>query len=158
MQTYSLTYVDRRGALHPKRHLDSLTMTQVRGFSQIREIRAYKGQKHMPGHFYMTRTDSLIAYESRLEMFVLMQLDFNPATVSVVSQPFILHVADGEDSFEHIPDFLVVSAAEEVTVVDVKPKELTDTAKNARKFKPQEPRASWRGGTTPFRASLTACS
>ena len=127
--------MDRRNVLHLKRHFGSPTMTQVREFFKIRKIKVYKGQKHMPGHLYMTKTDSLIAYESRLEMFVLMQLDFNPATVFVVSQPSILHVADGEDGFEHFPDFLVVSAAEEVTVVDVKPKELTDTAKNARNFK-----------------------
>ena len=88
----------------------------------------------MLGHFYMTRTDSLVAYESRLGMFVLMQLDFNPTTVSVVSQPFILYAADGEDGFEHIPDFLTVSVTEEVTVTAVKPK-LEDTAKNARNFK-----------------------
>ena len=134
MQGYSLTYLDRRNVLHLKRQFDSLTMTQVREFSQIREIKAYKGQKRMPGHFYMTKTDSLVAYESRLEMFVLRQLDFNPTTVSVVSQPFILHVADGENSFKHVPDFLAVSAVEEVTVIDVKPKKFADKTENKRKF------------------------
>ena len=67
-------------------------------------------------------------------MFILMQLDFNPATVAVVSQPFILHTANSKNSFEHIPDFLVVSATEEIMVIDVKPKKFVATAENVRKF------------------------
>ena len=135
MEVCSLTYMDSRGIFHLKKDLASLTTVQVREFSQIREIKAYKGQAHMPGFFYITRTKSLVAYESRLEMLILMQIDFNPSTVAVVSQPFILHAGGGKNSFEHIPDFLTISTAENIAVIDVKPKTWVTRAENLRKFK-----------------------
>ena len=85
-QIHSITYVDDRGVFHFKKDPASLTVEQIREFTQIRESKAYKGQPHMPGFFYMTRTSGLVTYESRLEMLVLMQLDYNPSTAAVISQ------------------------------------------------------------------------
>ena len=138
MQTHSITHMDGRGVFHFKKNPASLTIEQIREFTQIREIKAYKGQPHMPGFFYMTRTGGLVAYESRLEMFALMQIDFNPSTIAVISQPFILHVTDGRDSFEHIPDFLTISTVKDITVVDVKPRAFVTKADNLRKFEGTE--------------------
>ena len=69
MQAYHLTYLDRTGLFHLKKDLATVEMWYVEEFSQVREMKAYKNQRHMPGYFYMYKTKQLVAYESRLEMF-----------------------------------------------------------------------------------------
>lgn len=37
----------------------------------MREPRAYKGQRNVPGYFWMSKLNRLVWYESRLEMVIL---------------------------------------------------------------------------------------
>lgn len=133
-RAFSITYQTLDKSLNIKVDLESAVPLAAE-YKQIREIRAYKGQKHMPGFYYMRQPRKLVAYESRLEMDILLQLDFNPATISVVSQPFILHYSDGDGEFAHIPDFLVLTDMGEIVIIDVKPKKYVNTSENKRAFR-----------------------
>ncbi len=131
---YFLTYQNSKGNINHKQKLSDIERDQVRNFRQIRKIEAYKGQKHMPGFYYMRAMRELVAYESRLEMVTLLQLDYNPSTSWVISQPFILHYIVGKTEYTHVPDYLSITETDDVTVIDVKPKKFVNDKENQRAF------------------------
>jgi len=62
----------------------------------------------------------LVAYESRLELARVMLADYDRNVVAIAAQPFQLTGSNGRRLRRHVPDFLLMSPAGEVTVVDVK--------------------------------------
>lgn len=95
---------------------------------------SYKGQKHLPGHFWMSQTRQLIHYESRLEMAILKQLDFEEDISFVLAQPFELHFHVGASKRRHVPDFLVWRKDGARLLVNVKPKVFMDLPRNRDSF------------------------
>jgi hypothetical protein len=94
----------------------------------------YKGQRHLPGYLWVSRMNALVAYESRLEMTILLQLDFDKAVANIVSQPFVLHYLSESGHHHHTPDFFVRYADGNGEVVNVKPRQFINKPKNARNF------------------------
>lgn len=94
----------------------------------------YKNQKNLPGFFWVSQTDQLIFYESRLEMTVLKSLDFGESIEFVLAQPLCLHFwIDGKPRF-HIPDFLVWRNMGLPLLVNVKPKKYLNKERNQESF------------------------
>jgi hypothetical protein len=54
----------------------------------------------------MSKLERLVSYESRLEMIILKQLDFDPDLYEVLPQPVVLHFTSGGKRYRHIPDYL----------------------------------------------------
>ncbi|MEA2686080.1 MAG: hypothetical protein QOE93_1275, partial [Actinomycetota bacterium] len=84
-----------------------------------RAFRWHRGQQHYSGTYWSATTASHVVYESRLELSRLILADFDPTTVGIVAQPFLIE----HDGRRHIPDFLLVDVDGMVTVVNVKPAE-----------------------------------
>lgn len=100
----------------------------------VRKPAFYKDQSSLPGYFWMSKMGTLVMYESRLEMIVLLQLDFHPHVVSVVSQPCIIHYQSDSKKLRHTPDFFVLYDNDVGELVNVKPKKFIGTEKNLRSF------------------------
>jgi len=78
--------------------------------------------------------DALVAYESRLEMITLLQLDFNKAIRHVLSQPFVLHYHAKNKMYSHTPDFLAIYDNGAAEVINVKPQKFIHAERNRRAF------------------------
>ncbi len=78
--------------------------------------------------------NALVAYESRLEMTILLQLDFNKAVAHVTSQPFVLHYQYETKIYRHTPDFFVRYIDGNGEVVNVKPRQFVQKENNVRAF------------------------
>lgn len=89
----------------------------------------------MPGYYWFSSIDQLVPYESRLEMFTLLQLDFSGETVGVLSQPLVLHFEQRGKTVQHVPDFFLSDQSGGMTLVDVKPSELVDREVNRKLFR-----------------------
>lgn len=96
-----------------------------------RRFRSYRGQRHYSGSYWSTTMASLVGYESRLELANLLLEDFDPATVWILSQPFLLEGADGSRARRHVPDYLVERIGGVACVIDVKPAGLLSEPKIA---------------------------
>lgn len=95
----------------------------------------HRTQKHIPGLFWVSQINELVWYESRLEMFILKQLDFTQKIKAILPQPFCLHYqADGKRR-HHIPDFLVWLDGGRRLLVNVKPRRHVEKPQNQRSFK-----------------------
>ena len=95
----------------------------------------HRTQKHIPGFFWMSQVNQMVWYESRLEMFILKQLDFSQAITAILPQPFCLHFKDEGKRRRHIPDFLVWLADGNRLLVNVKPRKYVSKPNNQRSFK-----------------------
>lgn len=94
----------------------------------------YKNQQNLPGFFWVSQTNQLIFYESRLEMTVLKSIDFGESIEFVLAQPFCLHfVIDGKPRF-HIPDFLIWRTMGTPLLINVKPRKYLDRERNRESF------------------------
>jgi hypothetical protein len=100
----------------------------------VRMPASYKGQKSYPGHFWMSAMDEHLMYESKLEMAILLHLDFNPKVVNVVPQPFKMRFQRATRVYHHIPDFFVKYENGAGEVVNVKPSKWVNTERNQRSF------------------------
>lgn len=100
----------------------------------IRIAPSFKGQRSLPGYFWMSRLNQMVMYESRLEMVILLQLDSNPSVANVTAQPFVLQTSSATEKFRHIPDFFVRYDNDMGEVINVKPKKFVGTARNQRAF------------------------
>lgn len=135
MEIIGITYKTAAGQVF-HRHQPSQFI--VRALSDdiqaVRLPNSYQDQKSRPGYFWMSRMQSMIAYESRLEMTILMQLDFNKAVSHVVSQPFVVHYRIEKRIYRHTPDFFVRYQNGATEVINVKPRQFLKTEKNLRAF------------------------
>lgn len=122
--------------------------------SPVRLPAFYKGQISLPGFFWMSRLNALVMYESRLEMVILLQLDFNHTIAHVVPQPFVLHYVNNSRLYRHTPDFFVRYNNGAGEVVNVKPKKYTGTDRNVRAFSACQSAASEMGFAYTTRSEL----
>lgn len=100
----------------------------------VRRPAAYRKQRHLPGYYYFSTTQRHLLYESRLEMSVLMKMDFDRKIVGVAAQPFkLLYRRDRKDR-SHVPDFFAKLSDGRELVVDVKTKSAAARPKNKRVF------------------------
>lgn len=86
-----------------------------------RIFRWHRGQRHYSGRYWAATTGAFVGYESRLELAVLLLLDFDPEVVRISSQPFEVIADRGDRKGSHVPDYMVEHAGGSFTVIDVKP-------------------------------------
>lgn len=101
--------------------LDEADPTEIAQSAPVRTPPSYAGQSHYPGLFWSATTESLVVYESRLELGWLWLADFDPSVVRIAAQPFELRGSDGGRARVRYPDFLWVGSDGRIGVVDVKP-------------------------------------
>lgn len=86
-----------------------------------RIFRWHRGQRHYSGRYWAATMGAFVGYESRLELAVLLLLDFDPEIVRISSQPFEVIADRGDRQGSHVPDYMVERRDGGLTVVDVKP-------------------------------------
>jgi hypothetical protein len=94
----------------------------------MREMRNSHYKTNKPGLQYFESTGQLVAFESRIEGFNLLILDWEGNTSAIQGQPFTLHYKNkfGKKTW-HVPDFMVAHSDGTVSVINVKPSnELVD--------------------------------
>ncbi|MDQ3058008.1 MAG: TnsA-like heteromeric transposase endonuclease subunit [Pseudomonadota bacterium] len=122
------------GEVVEKREIALITKFDRNELALYREPGVRRTQKHIPGYFWVSQVNELVWYESRLEMFILKQLDFTQKIKAVLPQPFCLHFkADGKRK-RHIPDFLVWLEGGQRLLINVKPRKYVDKPLNQRSF------------------------
>lgn len=135
MELILVSYRTASGQLMQRQPLQHFAVHGVTGdIVPARSPVAYKNQRHLPGHFYMSRMHTHAAYESRLEMTILLQLDFNQAVRFVIAQPCVLHYRGDSRAYHHIPDFLVGYQNGAAELINVKPRRFVETERNRRAF------------------------
>ena len=107
--------------------LAELTATLVLSAVPWRAIRSHRGQQHLPGLYWSSTTDAHVVYESRLELARLLLADFDRGVVGIAAQPFLVR----EVGRRHVPDFLLSRVDGSVLVVNVKPADRLDSARDA---------------------------
>ena len=133
-QAITATFRSASGTLLRQHSLNSFALYPPDELLPVRAPAAYKGQSHLPGLFWMSTLDRLVSYESRLEMMVLKQVDFDPSVSAVLPQPLILHfLADGKE-YHHIPDYLVWRVGSAPELINVKPHKYVQKERNQRAF------------------------
>lgn len=88
-----------------------------------RPFRWHHGQRHYSGTYWCATTASHVVYESRLELARLILADFDPLTVEIAAQPFLIEAEAADQVRRHVPDFLLLDGEGLATVVNVKPAE-----------------------------------
>ncbi len=88
-----------------------------------RPFRWHHGQRHYSGTYWCATTGSHVVYESRLELARLILADFDPSTVAIAAQPFLIEAEAANRTRRHVPDFLLVDTEGLATVVNVKPRD-----------------------------------
>jgi len=122
------------GTLTQEQALTSLRHHQPDELRPVREPSAYKGQSHRPGLFWISKLGRLVSYESRLEMIILKQLDFDRDLCEVLPQPIVLHFTSDGKRYRHIPDYLAWRASTPPELINVKPRKYTGRERNQRAF------------------------
>jgi hypothetical protein len=95
-------------------------------FEDARPVRAfpsYKGQRNNPGLYWSATMGRHVAYESWLERDHAMELDFDPAVVAYVPQPFWLFWCQEGRPRSHAPDWFARLDDGGGLVVDCRPDE-----------------------------------
>ena len=100
----------------------------------MREMRNSHYKTNKPGLQYFESTRQLVAFESRLEGFNLLLLDWEANTVAIQGQPFTLHYKTERKARWHTPDFLVSNSDGTVTVINTKPTERISAPKVEAQF------------------------
>ena len=88
----------------------------------------------MPGFYWFATTGRHVPYESRLEMSVLIELDFAVEVTDVAAQPFRLACRRNGKVVNHVPDFFVLLRSGRGQVIDVKPADQVDKPANQAVF------------------------
>jgi hypothetical protein len=101
--------------------IDRVSVDELVSGRPVRDFRWYRGRQFYSGWYWSATTETLVAYESRLELARITLADFDPSVVSIAAQPFQLTGDDGGRVRRHVPDLLLVNDSGLVTVVDVKP-------------------------------------
>lgn len=155
MELLGVTYRNETGVLFSRQPLAIFAIrANLQQISPVRMPASYKGQHHLPGYLWMSKTNSLIAYESRLEMVVLLHLDSQKDVLGVIPQPFQLHYKSNDRVYRHTPDFLVYFENGNAEVINVKPKQFVATERNVRAFSACEEAANEMGWTYTTRSEL----
>ena len=115
-------YRDSGGTEH-KCDLSDARAAVLRDTLPWRPFRWHRGQRHYSGTYWCATTRGHVVYESRLELARLIVADFDPLTVAIAAQPFLLEAQVSDGTRRHVPDFLLVDTGGLATVVNVKPAE-----------------------------------
>lgn len=118
---FAISYLSSDGAHHCP--LNEVGQLSVEDCLPVRRFPAHRKQRHMPGFYWFATSGRHVPYESRLEMAVLIGLDFDQDVGAVSAQPFRLEYGNGSVPRHHVPDFLVALRSGLRRVVDVKPAE-----------------------------------
>lgn len=97
----------------------------------VRRFRPHKGQRHLSGRWWCATTGGHVGFESWLERDHLMLLDFDPAVVGIVAQPFWLSWPAEQRTgsrTRHAPDYFARRADGTGMVVDCRPVERREPA------------------------------
>ncbi|WP_326613271.1 TnsA-like heteromeric transposase endonuclease subunit (plasmid) [Streptomyces scopuliridis] len=86
-----------------------------------RRVRSVHGQAHYSGTYASATMRGPVVYESRLELARLLLADFDGAVSGIYAQPCLVVASIGGRVRRHVPDFLLVTRAGTVQVVNVKP-------------------------------------
>lgn len=86
----------------------------------VRSFPSYRGQSNFPGTYWSSTTGTFLEYESRLEMYDQMIVDFDWRSVAIATQPFFIHGSAGGRPWHHCPDTFVLYADGRKQVRDVK--------------------------------------
>ncbi|WP_248489969.1 TnsA-like heteromeric transposase endonuclease subunit [Tsukamurella sp. PLM1] len=105
-------------------------MTELATAAPWRTFRSYLGQTYYSGSYWSATTQSLVIYESRLELANLILADFNTSVRNIAAQPFRLTTMIDGKTRNHVPDYLLDTETGPV-VVDVKPAEFVGKVKVA---------------------------
>jgi hypothetical protein len=100
---------------------DRLRLSDFDGSVPWREARARRGQIHYSGLYASATTGGFVAYESRPELARVLLADFDPQVRWIYAQPFRLVVRIDGRVRSHVPDLLLVTAAETGRLANVKP-------------------------------------
>lgn len=144
------------GTLLEEQPLNLLAQYRPGELRPVREPIAYKGQRHLPGLFWMSKLERLVSYESRLEMVILKQLDFDPGLHDVLHQPFVLHFCWKGKRFRHTPDYLAWRTDSPPLLINVKPKQYVPRVGNQRAFSACEAACSQIGWTYSTQSELSS--
>ncbi len=123
-----VSYRDAAGAVHQST-LAAVQGQDIANAQPWRRFRSHRGQRHYSGFYWCATTGGHVVYESRLELARLILADFDPRTVAIAAQPFLIEANVGGKVRRHVPDFMLMDVEQIVTVVNVKPAErLVDPA------------------------------
>lgn len=86
----------------------------------MRDFSRRHGQVNKPVAFYSRTVGDLVACESQHERRFVILADWNLDVVHIAAQPFTLEFPLGHDLHSHTPDFVLITRAGGVVVVDVK--------------------------------------
>jgi hypothetical protein len=116
----TVTLVDSQDRVSEPLPLSRANVVDFADLRSARKIVTHKHQKHLPGYYWFSSIDTLVPYESRLEMFTLMDLDFSGQVVRVLAQPLIFHFRQRSRTVRHVPDFLICRSGGALSLIDVK--------------------------------------
>ncbi len=131
---YEVFFIDAEGNKHRSK-LSEAAGLPFHEYQPVRKPAAYKKQRHLSGYYFFSTTGRHVLYESRLEMFVLMTLDFEPHVVGVSAQPFKLWYRRDRKDRSHVPDFFAKLSDGQELVVDVKQEAVAKRPRNQQVFK-----------------------
>jgi len=95
--------------------------TPFESASPWRGFASYRGQSSFSGWWWSATTGAHVGFESWLERDQLMVLDFDPAVIGIVSQPFRLSWRDETGARRgHVPDYFARLVDGSGLVVDVR--------------------------------------
>lgn len=115
----TIRYRDEHGTDHLIRAANAAAVA-FEDAHPIRDIPAYRGQRHTPGRYWCATTADLLAYESRLEAQWMTLLDFDPDAVALSAQPMLIDAVDTTGAWKHVPDLFARLADGGVRLVDAK--------------------------------------
>lgn len=95
--------------------------------------KSYKRQSHKPSYYWVSQTRDFVLCESRLEMRVLQQIDFEEDVNAVLPQPLLLTFRVNGKLAHHTPDFLIWRPKGRL-LVNVKPLKFQSKEANVNSF------------------------
>ena len=102
--------------------LASAARIPLAGMTPARQIKARKGQRHLPGRWWSATDGRHVGYESWLERDQVMWLDWDKTVTGIASQPFRLWwTASDNEARSHVPDYLAERGDGPPVVIDCRP-------------------------------------
>jgi hypothetical protein len=118
---FGVEYVAVDGSLRTVPMTDA-TRVPLADMTPARQIRARKGQKHLPGRWWSATDGRHVGYESWLERDHVLWLDWDESVTGIASQPFRLRwTAEDGEARSHVPDYLAERTGGPVLVLDCRP-------------------------------------
>lgn len=123
----------RDGSTGYARSISQVSLTDLVFCHPMRDFSRRHGQVNKPVAFYSRTVGDLIACESQHERRFMILADWNPDVVHIAAQPFTIDFQVGHELDSHTPDFVLITRAGGVVVVDVKWPAAAETADALRR-------------------------